>query len=158
MPRCTQQISIKKWANIDLRRIDTLPINRRLVEVLAQIENSARSEWVFANRDWKPPKSIRTAFETACRNAKLSDVTPHTPRQTFASRLGMQGAGDRTLPVLGRWKEPKMIRRYVQLSEQHLRETVERLVENSPTNFTTLANEAPVGVASKISPISYMGP
>jgi hypothetical protein len=66
----------------------------------------------------------------------------------------MQGSGDRTIQVLGRWKEPKMIRRYVHLSEQHLREAVERLAENSPTIFTTLADEAPVGVASKVSPIN----
>ena len=64
----------------------------------------------------------------------------------------MQGAGDRTLQVLGRWKEPKMIRRYVHLSEQYLREAVERRAENSPTNFTTLADEARAGVASNVSP------
>ena len=66
----------------------------------------------------------------------------------------MQGAGDRTLQVLGRWEEPKMIRRYVHLSEQHLTEAVERLAENFPTIFTTLADEAPVGVTSKVCPIS----
>jgi len=43
----------------------------------------------------------------------------------FASRSGMQGAGDRTLQALGRWEEPKMIRGYVHLSQEHLREAVE---------------------------------
>jgi hypothetical protein len=49
----------------------------------------------------------------------------------------MQGAGDRTLQALGRWKEPKMIRRYVHLSQEHLREAVEKLAENSPTKTLT---------------------
>ena len=38
-------------------------------------------------------KSIRTAFTTACRNAKLPGVSPHTLRHTFASRLVMAGVG-----------------------------------------------------------------
>jgi hypothetical protein len=66
----------------------------------------------------------------------------------------MQGAGGRTLQALGRWKEPKTIRRYVHLSEQHLREAVERLVENSPTIFTIPADEDQVGVAANASPIN----
>jgi integrase len=166
--RIFAEVLTLRWENIDLaagfltveaayakgKQTDTLPINRMLVEALAQLKASAASEWVFVNREGKPFKSIRTAFENACRNAKLQSVTPHTLRHTFASRLGMQGAGDRTLQVLGRWKEPKMIRRYVHLSEQHLREAVERLAENSPTMFTTLADESPVGVASKVSPIN----
>ena len=47
-----------------------------------------------------------------------------------------------------------MIRCYVRLSEQHLREAVERLAENSPPIFTTLAEQAPAGVASKVSLIN----
>ncbi|NLA41974.1 MAG: tyrosine-type recombinase/integrase, partial [Smithella sp.] len=35
--------------------------------------------------------SFRTAFQTACRNAKLTGVTPHVLRHTFASRLVMRG-------------------------------------------------------------------
>jgi integrase/recombinase XerD len=95
------------------------------------------SEWVFVNRFGRPCRSIRTAFENACCHATLADVTPHTLRQTFASQLWMQGAGDRTLQAFGRWKEPKMIRRYVHLSQEHPREAVEKLAEDSLANFTT---------------------
>ena len=63
----------------------------------------------------------------------------------------MQGAGDRTLQALGRWEEPKMIRGYVHLSQEHLREAVEKPAENSPTNFTTPAREAEQAVAAKLS-------
>ena len=90
-------------------------------------------------------------FENACRHAKLADVTPHTLRHAFANRLRMQGAGDRTLQALGRWKEPKMIRRYVHLSQEHLREAVEKLAEDSPTIFTTPVREAELAAAAKLS-------
>jgi site-specific recombinase XerD len=106
------------------------------------------------NRSGQPCKPFRTAFENACRHAKLADVAPHTLRHTLASRLGMQGAGDRALQALGRWKEPKMIRRYVHLSQEHLREAVEKLAENSPENFTTPARGAEQAVAAKLNSAS----
>jgi len=66
----------------------------------------------------------------------------------------MLGAGDRTLQALGRWKEPQMIRRYVHLSEEHLRETVEMLADDPPASFTTPAREPPNDVAAKCSSAS----
>ncbi len=154
-----------RWENVDLMRgfmtveaayakgkqTDTFPINRIVIEALARLKASATNDWVFVSRDGAPFKSIRTIFTTACKRANLTGVTPHTLRHTFASRLGMRGAGDRTLQALGRWKEPKMIRRYVHLSEEHLREAVEMLAENSPANFTTPAREAEQAVAAKLS-------
>ena len=140
-----------RWENIDLqnkiltveaayakgKQTDTLPLNRILIEALTRLKGTAKGEWVFVNRFGKPFQSIRTAFENACRRANLTDVTPHTLRHTFASRLGMSGTGDRALQALGRWKEPKMIRRYVHLSEEYLREAVEKIADNSPTISTT---------------------
>ena len=140
-----------RWENIDLQRgyltveaayakgkqTDTLPLNHILVESLTRLKAMATSEWVFVSRSGQPFKSIRTAFENACKSANLADVTPHTLRHTFACRLGMSGTGDRALQVLGRWKEPKMIRRYVHLSEEYLREAVERIADNSTSVFTT---------------------
>jgi hypothetical protein len=70
----------------------------------------------------------------------------------------MQGAGDGTLQALGRWEEAKMIWRSVHLSQEHLKEAVEKLAEDSPTVFTTPAHEARVGVAAKLSSTKQMGP
>ncbi|MBP1599655.1 MAG: integrase [Acidobacteria bacterium] len=161
-----------RWENVDLaagcltveaayakgKQTDTLPINQILVEALARLKKTPVNEWVFVSRSGQPCRSIRTAFENACRHAKLADVTPHTLRHTFASRLGMQGAGDRTLQALGRWKEPKMIRRYVHLSQEHLRDAVEKLAENPPADFAAPAREAKQGVAAKLNSASQMGP
>ena len=56
---------------------------------------------VFSNRTGGALKSIRTTFTTACRNANLADVTPHTLRHTFASRLAIAGVGLRVIQELG---------------------------------------------------------
>jgi integrase len=58
------------------KETDTLPLNRILVEALTKPKATAKSEWVFVNKQGKPFKSIRTAFATACRRVNLSDVTP----------------------------------------------------------------------------------
>jgi integrase len=140
-----------KWENIDLERklltveaayaknreTETIPMNSRLVEALRALKKSKTGEYVFVQRDGSPYRSTKTAFTTACRHAKLRDVTPHTLRHTFASRRGMSGANDRTLQALGRWNDPKMIQRYTHLSKEHLAEAVERIGSHSTTLFIT---------------------
>ncbi len=49
----------------------------------------------------------------------------------------MGGVNDVTLQALGRWKEPKMIRRYAHLSQEHLAQAIEKIGSESPTLFTT---------------------
>lgn len=82
-------------------------------------------------------RSIRTAFTTACRHAKLLDVSPHTLRHTFASRLAMAGVGLRTIQELGGWKDIKMVERYAHLSDTHKAEAIEKITASSSENFTT---------------------
>ena len=97
----------------------------------------SRGELVFETREGNPIQSVRTAFTNACERAKLTDVTAHVLRHTFASRLGMAGINNLTLQKLGRWKEPKMILRYAHLSPDHLAEAIEKISSNSTTVFTT---------------------
>ena len=98
----------------------------------------SRSEYVFVQEDGATPyKSIRTAFETACRHAKLTDVTPHVLRHTFTSRLAMAGYDLRTIQELGRGKEIKMVERYAHLSPSHKAEAVEEILNHFTTLFTT---------------------
>jgi integrase len=141
-----------KWENVDLERrfitieatysknreVQTIPIHSKLLAALKELFVVGRGEHVFAKADGNWHKSIRTAFTNACQRAKLTGVTPHTLRHTFASRLAMEGVNDVTLQTLGRWKEPRMIRRYAHLSQEHLAEVVEKIGSHSPTVFTTL--------------------
>lgn len=106
----------------------TVPLNSLALAALAALKERVPGPQVFMTfkgskrrheKHWEPYRSFRTAFETACRRAKLSDVTPHVLRHTFASRLVMRGADLRTVQELGGWKSLNMVQRYAHLSQEH---------------------------------------
>jgi integrase len=72
---------------------------------------------------------LRRAFTKAVKAAGLSPFRFHDLRHTFASRLAMRGANDRTLMALGGWKSPAMLTRYAHLSPAHLWNAVEGLTQ-----------------------------
>ena len=141
-----------EWPDIDLQRGQltvqakhakngenrVIPLNSFLRAALQQLGHESDGNGkVFLSRKGKHLRSIRTAFTTACRHAKLPDVTPHTLRHTFASRLAMAGVGLRTIQELGGWKDIKMVERYAHLSDLHKAEAIEKIRGNTPENFTT---------------------
>ena len=134
------------WGSVDLGRgllhvesvyaktgeFRTIPMNAVLREALAEhekrSENTNPEARVFV-RNGAPVLSIRTGFELARDRAGLGpDVTPHTMRHTFASRLVMAGADPRTVQELGGWKSLQMVERYAHLSPAHLANAVELIV------------------------------
>ncbi len=118
----------------------TVPLDLGLSEALSRLREDAKSEYVFTKADGNPYRSIRTTFDTACRNAKLSDVTgPHVLRHTFGSRLGMAGVDARTIQELGGWKNLKMVERYTHLIPDHKVAAIQKLRNNVPHIFTTPA-------------------
>ncbi len=121
----------------------TVPINKeKLLGALKAQMARSEGEWVFTLADnVSRYKSFRTAFETACRNAKLTGVTPHVLRHTFASRLAMAGVDLRTIQELGGWKSLKMVERYSHLSPGHKAEAVEKISNHFPMIFTTSENQ-----------------
>lgn len=95
-----------RWQDVDLARgtitvqaafaktgeTRTVGINSVLRPAFAALQKQANGrEHVFARRDGRPLCSIRGVFMRACERAKLTDVTPHVLRHTFASRLAMAG-------------------------------------------------------------------
>jgi integrase len=74
-------------------------------------------------------KSLSRAFAVAVKRAGLEPFRFHDLRHTFASRLAMNGANDRTLQTLGGWKTPRMLLRYSHLGPSHLQDAVEGLVK-----------------------------
>src|SRR5262249_39324024 len=71
------------------KETDTIPIHSKLLEPLKARMQESSGSLVFERGQGRSVRSVRTAFTNACQRANLSDVTPHTLRHTFASRLGM---------------------------------------------------------------------
>ena len=138
-----------KWTSVDLNRgiltveaayakngrTRTVPLDSIALEVLKALKAKATGEYVFANEDGMPYRTIRPMFRRACRRANLSGVTPHTLRHTFASRLVMLGVDLRTVQELGGWRTIGMVERYSHLSPQHKARAIERLAEFSYTHY-----------------------
>jgi site-specific recombinase XerD len=87
-----------------------------------------------------PYTSVRNTFDAACQRAGLEDVTPHTLRHTFATRLIENGVDLRTVQELGGWSQIKMLERYGHVSPSRKAAAVEGLARNSTTRFTTSGN------------------
>ena len=115
-----------------------VPMNATLRAALAPLKEQATGATIFTRRDGSPYRSIRNAFQVACRRVGLVGVTPHVLRHTFASRLVMAGVDLRTVQELGGWSELALVQRYSHLSATHKAAAVERIAsQNSPTVFTT---------------------
>lgn len=130
-----------QWSSVDFRRAlltveaayakngrtRTVPLNSTVLEVLKRLKETSTSESVF------PYQSIGTSFRYAARRAKLTGVTPHTLRHTFASRLVMAGVDLRTVQELGGWQTLAMVERYAHLSPAHKAQAVERIALKTPS-------------------------
>jgi integrase len=104
-----------------------IPMNSIVKDVLSTLFGEGRepSDKVFHVGHCK---SLSRSFTVAVKKAGLEPFRFHDLRHTFASRLAMNGANDRTLQTLGGWKTPRMILRYAHLGPSHLQDAVEGLV------------------------------
>jgi integrase len=117
-------------------RTRRVPMNAILRAALAAL--SATGAAIFAQPDGSPYRSIRTAFQTACRRAGLAGITPHVLRHTFASRLVMAGVNLRAVQELGGWSSLDLVQRYAHLNDAHKADAVERIsADHFTTGFTT---------------------
>ena len=117
----------------------TVPMHPDLIKSLRAEMERSKSEWVFVKKDRVTQlRSNKTGFMAACRRAKLTGVSPHVLRHTFASRLAMAGTDLRTIQELGGWRSIQMVERYAHLSDEHKRAAIESLSrENLVTVFPT---------------------
>jgi integrase len=82
------------------------------------LKSTAKTEMVFSSGKGRAFRSIRTAFTTACRNAKVADVSPHVLRHVWEpARNGWRRP--QTIQELGGWKEIRTVERYADLSPSH---------------------------------------
>lgn len=139
------------WRNIDLARAHVtfpktkngekrgVPLNADTVATLANLAH--RKDEVFRRPDGLPYERpdpdddadtsagtrIRTAFQGACRRAKITDFHPHDCRHTWATWHYIANRDLGALQRLGGWKSVRMVMRYAHVNVAELAPTIERL-------------------------------
>ncbi|MBN2317560.1 MAG: site-specific integrase [Acidobacteria bacterium] len=122
-------------------KTESVPLTPRLRAALKKmLSGHQQSEYLFNKEDGTPFKTIQNIFRSAAKRAGITDISPHVMRHTFATRLDQAGVSLRTIQELGRWADIRMVQRYSNPSDRNKREAIERLSENSTSNFTTPAN------------------
>jgi len=131
-----------KWPQVNLARKtvtllkqknrdrDTLPLNQRVLEVLAARKKRAPgSDHVFCNREGRrlDQRNLLRAFYSAIKKAELPGLRFHDLRHTFATRLVQAGVDLYTVQKLGRWKTVLMVMRYAHHHPESLRPGVAAL-------------------------------
>ena len=82
-------------------------------------------------------RNLRRDFDHAIKKAGIAPFRFHDLRHTFASRLAMMGANDRTLQTLLGHKSQRMILRYAHLGPTHLWNAVEGLASSTKKEIGT---------------------
>jgi integrase len=135
-----------KWADLDFdqrlvrashtknHKVRYIPMNQKLYALLESIDHfsgpKGPSPYVFTNPEtgtrWK---NVNGAIERTCEKAGFDDVTFHTLRHTFASRLAQAGVPLNNIRELLGHGDMKVTMRYAHLAPNNLREAV-RTLEN----------------------------
>lgn len=134
-----------KWPDLDFEqrlvraahtknhRVRYIPMNAQLIEILHSVlpfvGEEGTSPYVFTNPETGTRyKDLSRPFEQTCRKAGIEDVTFHTLRHTFASRLAQAGVPLNTVRELLGHGDMGVTMRYAHLAPNNLREAVELLV------------------------------
>jgi integrase len=124
-----------------------VPMNQPVYAALTALPGPKTEGYVFRKGDGAAWGSIRTAFATACTEAKLDDFRFHDLRHTCASWLVMRGRSLKEVQEILGHQTFAMTLRYAHLSPDRLREAVASLESFS----TQSAHEA---VESSERPVS----
>ncbi len=125
-------------------------INDFLKGALIKHVKGLKSEHLFPNEGGEPFKKIDKSIKRAYRNAGIDDSRPfHTLRHSWASHMTMNGVDTLTLQELGRWSDPKMVKRYAHLSTSHKKKAV-----NSITGLFENKHETSTPIKTKLSVVS----
>jgi integrase len=137
-----------KWSHVDFANrmitvegtknghIRKIPMSPKLTEILESVRKTNQSEYVFADRAGEPFKGFRTSWDNALKKAEIENLTFHSLRHTFGTRLGMAGTDLGTIQELMGHADLKMTKRYYHPTSAHKREAVE-ILDRVATFFTT---------------------
>jgi integrase len=147
--RCGEALWLD-WSHVDLNRSHVIfgktkngeargvPLHPRVCAALANLPH--REGEVFRRPDGLPYERpdgddenrsagsrIKTAFQGACKRARISDFHPHDCRHTFATWHYANNRDLTALMRLGGWKDIKSVIRYMHVNVDELRSTIDRL-------------------------------
>lgn len=108
-----------------------LPLTGHALDIISKHSKIRRldTQLLFPNRTGKAPAHIRTAFETARKNAHIADFRFHDLRHSAASYLAMNGASLAEIADILGHKTLQMVKRYAHLSEAHTSKVVASMNE-----------------------------
>lgn len=105
-----------------------VPIPKKLAQVLRSQKKYGTNIGYVVHINQMKIKSVKRGFATACKNAGLEDVTPHTLRHTCASWLVQKGVPTAKVAKYLGHTSPQMIEKtYGHLNPSHLSEIIEAL-------------------------------
>jgi integrase len=136
-----------KWGDVDFdqglirvaesksHKTRYIPINATLRKLLESIDHfvgeKGPSPYVFTNPATETRyEDVSHAFDRAANRAGYDDVTFHTLRHTFASRMAQRGIPLKAIQELLGHGTMQMTMRYAHLSPNNLRDAVRALEEN----------------------------
>jgi integrase len=125
-----------------------VPMNRAVYDALTALPGPKAEGLVFTKRGGAAWGNIRTAFEGACREAKIEGFRFHDLRHTCASWLVMRGRSLKEVQEILGHREFAMTLRYAHLSPDRLRDAVASLESFS----TRSAHDAKIDVDRRVSP------
>lgn len=132
-----------RWDDVDLNRgiitlHDTKNGERRILPItghaLALLKEHAKirsldTRLVFPGKNLKNSIDVRSPWETALKNAGITDFRFHDLRHSAASYLAMNGASMAEIAEVLGHKTLQMVKRYAHLSEAHTAGVVARMNE-----------------------------
>ena len=144
-------ISIENSKSGDPRKV---PMNSLVIETLKGLTRT--SDYVFPNSETGSSiKTVRTAFRTACKNAKIKGFRFHDLRHTAASRMVESGADLVTVSKILGHSSIQMTMRYAHPSDQNKQRAVDALAENFGKMGTKAAIKPETAITYKpLKPLS----
>jgi integrase len=109
-----------------------IPMSQAVYDALSSLPGPKEEGLVFRKRNGAAWGNIRTAFEGACREAKIHDFRFHDLRHTCASWLVMEGRSLKEVQEILGHHSFTMTLKYAHLSPDRLREAVTSLEKFSP--------------------------
>lgn len=129
------KVSMKE-GYIDLTYADTKTKQKRRIFLTDAVKsvlleaNKVRSlshKFVFVHKDGRPVRSIRTAFENACKRADIAGFVIHDLRHCFVTNMRKAGVHDSVIMAQTGHKTMSMFLRYNSVDESDGKEAVQKL-------------------------------